>query len=92
MYINLATGVGMEEKREVAYAHKKVLQGPLKEDADELFYNSICNGLSTDIYFHGFDKYQQTTIIWWKTQQGDLQGVAGWKWADPLGILHICEG
>ena len=34
VYINLATGVGMEEKREVAYAHKKVLQGPLKEDAD----------------------------------------------------------
>ena len=55
VYINLATGVGMEEKREVAYAHKKVLQGPLKEDADELFYNSICNGLSTDIFFHGFE-------------------------------------
>ena len=34
VYINLAIGVGMEEKREVAYAHKKVLQGPLKEDAD----------------------------------------------------------
>ena len=45
----------MEEKREVAYAHKNVLQGPLKEDADELFYNSICNGLSTDIFFHGFE-------------------------------------
>ena len=27
MYINLATGVGMEEKSDVAYAHKKVLQG-----------------------------------------------------------------
>ena len=27
MYINLATGVGVEEKSDVAYAHKKVLQG-----------------------------------------------------------------
>ena len=25
VYINLATGVGMEEKRDVAFAHKKVL-------------------------------------------------------------------
>lgn len=27
VYINLATGVGMEEKKDVAYAHKKVWQG-----------------------------------------------------------------
>ena len=27
MYINLATGVGMEEKSDVVFAHKKVLQG-----------------------------------------------------------------
>ena len=53
----------MEEKREVAYAHKKVLQGPLKEDADEFFYTSIYNGLSTDIYFHDFEFVFEMTNI-----------------------------
>ena len=41
VYINLATGVGMEEKKDVAYAHKKVLQGSSKKDADEFLHNPI---------------------------------------------------
>ena len=43
MYINLATGVGMEEKSDVLFAHKKVLQGSfvlLNADGKKYFMNA----------------------------------------------------
>ena len=43
MYINLATGVGMEEKSDVLFAHKKVWKGSfvlLNADGKKYFMNA----------------------------------------------------